>query len=118
MKSREHYVHLAKELLHYIGSIEPLWKERIDITRSEFSLDDLQILGAYVGSVLDGGQHTVVPRHAFFEPGFVAVDTSGGDNICPVCQKPWAPAYASQPVCSNACAKTYYGLKTAEQRVI
>lgn len=107
LKGREHYLKLADELLAYIGSIDPTWAERIEITRSEYSLDSLQVLGAYVGSVLDAGQHTVVPRHPFFEPDFTPVDTTG-NTTCPVCGQPFKPAYATQPVCSNACAKVYY----------
>lgn len=115
-KSREHYNKLATELLEYIGGLEPLWAERIEVTKSEYSLDSLQCIGAYVGSVLDGGLHTVIPRHGFFEPGFIPAEPGG--TTCPVCQQTWTPAYGGQPVCSNKCAKVYYDSERVVQRQV
>jgi hypothetical protein len=95
----------AGVVLEYIGTLDPTWAERIQITKDEFQYDDLQCVGAYVANQLDAGLHTVIPRHPFFEPGFVPPQDG---HVCPVCKLDFKPLYPGQPVCSNQCAATFY----------
>ena len=96
----------ASTVLAYISSLDPTWASRIQITKDEFSYDDLQCVGAYVANQLEQGLHTVIPRHPFFEPGFVP---PAGPHECLHCHKPFSPEYPGQPLCSNPCALAYYG---------
>lgn len=95
----------AATVLAYLGKLDSQWAERIQITKDEFHYDDLQTLGCYVANQLEQGLHTVIPRHPFFEPGFV--EPSEGTE-CPVCHDIYKPAYNGQPVCSNRCATSFY----------
>ena len=111
LKGKEHYEQCAKDLLDYYNQINPIFEERISITKAEYGLTDLQCLGAYVVYVLDNSLHTSIPRHEFFEPGYVSPDIDP-NSPCPVCGKDWKREYLGQPVCSNACAKVFYANKS------
>ena len=95
----------ASVVLAYMGSLDPTWAERIKITKDEFGYDDLQTCGAYIANQLEQGLHTVIPRHPFFEPGFIPPSDK---HICPVCEKPFQQSYPGQPICGNICAAAYY----------
>lgn len=101
-------------VLAYLGDLDPTWAERIQITKSEFNYDDLQCVGAYCANQLESGMHTVIPRHPFFEPGFVPPEDG---HVCPACGHDWKPAYPGQPVCSNACAVPYYKTERVSARL-
>ena len=95
----------ASTVLAYIGSLDPTWAERIQITKDEFHYDDLQCVGCYIANQLEAGLHTVIPRHPFFEPGF---EPQSGPHTCLQCKVQFKPDYPGQPLCSNACAIKYY----------
>lgn len=104
--------HNAREILKFIGSLDPQWEVRIEITRTDRGFTALQTLGAFVGHVLDAGEHTIIPAHPYFAPGYV---TGGSSPVCPVCGETYTPAYGGQPLCSKfECAAKHYNLKTAK----
>ena len=96
----------ATILLEYVGSLDPTFAERIQITKDEFHYDDLQTAGAYIADQLEAGRHTVIPRHPFFEPGFTPPPAEG--VVCPICKNKFDPAYPGQALCGNICAAAFY----------
>jgi hypothetical protein len=96
---------MAHELLKYIGQLDPTWENRIEITKTERGLDDLQCLGAYVVKVLEAGEHMIVAEHPFFTKDF---GSAYEPRPCPQCKRSYMPDYPGQPICSNECARKYY----------
>lgn len=98
----------ARILLPFIASLDPLWRDEIDVMRSERGFDELQTIGALVGYTLEQQAHMWIPQHPFFS------DThrpAGTRQACPQCGEGWIVAYPGQPVCSNACAIAFYAAK-------
>lgn len=90
----------AQVVLDHVAGMDPLWAERIRITREEKGYTALQILSAWVGHVLDTGSHMLHPPHPYFETGFKA---AGARATCTECGRDFAAAFAGQRACSDAC---------------
>ena len=55
--------------LTFVGSLDPGWKERIEIMLEVRNFCARQALGAMMGYCLDRSLHLEIPSHPFFEPG-------------------------------------------------
>lgn len=95
----------AKFLLAHIGSLDPTWKSRLEILKSERGFTDVQALGSMVGYALERGEHLLCPTHPYFEPDYHGAAT--GDVAICACGQAYKVAYPGQPYCSNACAMKY-----------
>jgi len=47
----------AKEVVAWVALQDPMFEERIQITKDEYKLDDLQIIANYMARTLDLGEH-------------------------------------------------------------
>lgn len=109
---REFLLHCASEVLEWVGLQDPMYAERIDITRSEYKLDDLQIVATYCARVLDLGEHMVVPEREFTQPGYFG---HLGPRDCTVCDRPFTPVSQADEVCEKQdCRAAFYATLDAK----
>lgn len=109
---RDFLLQCADEVLSWIGLQDPMFADRIDITRTEYHLDSLQILALYCAGILDRGEHMFISEREFMRP-----DYSGhlGPRECVVCDKPFTPGTATAEMCgSKDCAQAYYAAIDAQ----
>ena len=91
----------ASEVLNWIALQDPMFAERIDITRTEYKLDDLQVLCAYVARTLDLGEHMYYCEREFMQPGYAG---HLGPRECKYCNAIFSPGRADDQVCpKQAC---------------
>ena len=107
-KEREQLEKEATHLLDFVRSLDPSWNERAKITMQEKGYTPLQVIGAWIGHVLDAGQHMLAARHPFFEQGFRA---SGAESQCPVCGQTFRVAFPGQQACNDACWREWPKVK-------
>ena len=91
----------AEEVLGWIALQDPMFEERIQITKDEYNLDSLQTLASYVARTLDLGEHMFYCEREFMMPNY-----SGhlGERLCTICSKPFTGGRGIDTVCSEqAC---------------
>lgn len=95
---RDLLVDCAKELLSFLALQDPMFEERIEITRSEYRLDDLQVALLYMSRTLDLGEHMWFSERAFLNPGY-----SGhcGPRACDICGNEFSTSVAASTTCSQ-----------------
>ena len=106
---REFLLACSTEVLSWIGLQDPMFLDRIDITRTEYQLDDLQILASYCARVLDLGEHMYYCEREFMKPGY-----SGhlGPRACVVCDTEFSAGLASDEICGKTeCSSAYYAVR-------
>ena len=93
----------AKLFLSWMSTQEPAYEERIEITKSEYGLDDLQTLANYTARVLDLGEHMVyVERPWTLNPNYWESDVSIG--MCASCGEPvdqQSSSFCSKQTCQE-----------------
>lgn len=114
---REFLLSCATEVVNWIALQDPMFEERIQITKDEYHLDDLQIVANYMARTLDLGEHMFYCEREFMRPGY-----SGhlGPRACIVCDKEFAPGLATDEVCHQQdCLAAYNALrdKTFEAKI-
>lgn len=103
--NRKKLNHMAGEILAFIGTLDPMWANRLEIVQTDRHLDNIQTLGSLVVRPLDAGEHTVVSSHPFFAGDYTPTSQT---TKCPVCEQDFQPGHPGQPVCSNDCALIFY----------
>ncbi len=101
----------ASELLTWIGLQDPSFATRIDITKTEYHLDDLQCISQYVAHVLELGEHMCYSEREFLAPGY-----SGhlGPRECRVCGQEFSAGLPTDEVCDRQdCREKYASLLDA-----
>ena len=88
----------ATELLDYLALQDPMYGERIQITKDERGYDNLQIALQYMSRVLDLGEHMVFVEREFMNPGYIG---HLGPRECSICHVEFTPSRASDTVCSR-----------------
>lgn len=96
----DNLIKAATFLANYVSSLAPEYAERLQILKDERHFNDFQALGSLVCTMLDRGEHLLVPFHPLF------VDQSptpaGTPTTCG-CGATYTPEYPGQPFCSNTC---------------
>lgn len=88
----------ADEVLSFIALQDPMFEERIQITKDEYQLDSLQVALTYMARTLDLGEHMYYCEREFMHPGY-----SGhlGVRTCAVCGNEFSGGRGTDTVCSN-----------------
>lgn len=95
----------ATEFLTWLGLQDPMYAERIEITKSEYHLDDLQVLGNYVARTLDLGEHMVYSEREFLLPNYAG---HLGERECQICHQTFSGGRGTDLICSKpTCAAAY-----------
>lgn len=92
----------AEHLVSWIGTLDPMWKERLTIMRAERGFTASQMLGTCAAYVLDESLHMILVPHEALQPNPWRV---GEQMRCQGCETLFNPKYPGQPFCSNACAE-------------
>jgi hypothetical protein len=86
-----------------------MFEERIQITKDEYKLDDLQIVANYMARTLDLGEHMFYCEREFMKPGYAG---HLGPRACVVCDVDFAPGIATDEMCGKKeCADAYFALR-------
>jgi hypothetical protein len=110
--NREFLLACATEVLTWIGLQDPMFADRIDITKTEYHLDDLQVLSSYVSRVLDLGEHMYYCERDFMKAGYVG---HLGPRACMVCDVEFNPGTPGQEICDNRdCASAYFAARDSQ----
>lgn len=91
---------MCTAFLNHVAQLDPLWDQRIKLTREETGRNDLQIVTAWIGHVLDTGSHMLHPPHPYFETSFQA---AGSQRACSACDKVFSTHFAGETCCSDEC---------------
>ena len=94
----------AQVLLEWVGGLDPVWAERLQIMADERHLDTKQVLGSCVSYVLENALHMVIVKHDAFEPNEYR---RGNKMACQQCGVEFIPPYPLAPFCGNSCAETH-----------
>jgi len=95
---RELLSECAKEVLDFLALQDPMFQERIQITKDEYHLDDLQVCLLYCARTLDFGEHMWFSERAFMQPGYVG---HYGSRDCQICGTEFNGGNPTDLVCSN-----------------
>jgi hypothetical protein len=94
----------ASEVLTWISSLEPLWRDRIEALKQERGFDDIEALTSLCGYTLDNSLHMIVPKHPILE----GVPWQADEKNCPECGVSYHEKYPSQATCgAYQCGKSY-----------
>lgn len=91
----------AGVLFAYVGSLDPVWAERILVAREENGWTPLQQFGAYISRILDASEHMSGSKHPAFEPG---VPQRESEDICSRCGNLYQPRWPGQSYCDECTA--------------
>lgn len=88
----------ADEILTFLALQDPMFEERIQITKDEYQLDSLQVALTYMARTLDLGEHMYYCEREFMHPGY-----SGhlGERTCAICQASFSGGRGTDTVCAN-----------------
>lgn len=89
----------ARELLSYLALQDPVYADRIEITKSERTWDDLKCALGYMAGVLDRGEHMYYCEYEFMAPNYVG---HKGPRPCTLCGVEFSPGTAGETICSKA----------------
>lgn len=90
----------ASFLVAHLASLSPEYAERLQILKDERNFNDYQAIGSLVCTMLDRGEHLLVPFHPLF------IGESSSEPLGPItcsCGNVYTPAYHGQPYCGNRC---------------
>lgn len=90
----------ARVMMASIRKMNPDWDQKISVAQQEKGYTDYQCFAAWVGRILDSGEHMLHPPHPFFERGFVA---QGEETLCPQCTRDFRATWAGQEYCTDQC---------------
>lgn len=86
----------AHTLIEWITSLDPTWRQKIDIALAEYGFTEQQLIGNWIGFVLDTDNHTAVSARPEFQPDFQPALT---ERVCDACEKPFRAKFAGQRWC-------------------
>jgi hypothetical protein len=89
-------INCAERLLKQVSRCDPMWAERIRITREEQGFDAWQFIGAQIGYMLDNGLHMHAPNHPAFLP---QREGTAAQGYCGDCGKEFKAQWPGQRLC-------------------
>lgn len=98
----------SEELLSFLALQDPMFAERIQITKDEYKLDSLQVALTYMARTLDLGEHMYYCEREFLNPGY-----SGhlGERECQICHAIFTGGRGTDTICQKPDCLAAYAAK-------